>query len=229
MGTMSSDLSLGDLLPAAIGIALSPVPIAAVILMLFSDRARRNGPAFVAGWVAGLAVVGGALLAFGADSAGSRADPSTTALVVKSVLGLLLLVVAAKQWRGRPRGDEEPSMPKWMASIDAFTAVKAFGVAVVLSGVNPKNLALNAAGVLTIAEGGLDPAGQWLAFGVFVLLASLTVALPVAYYFLAGDRASATLDSLKNWLVHNNATVMAVLLLIFGVKLLADGAQGLLG
>ena len=49
--------SLGSLLPLAIGIAISPIPIIACILMLFSARARANGPAFLIGWVAGIALV----------------------------------------------------------------------------------------------------------------------------------------------------------------------------
>lgn len=226
---MGTTLNVGDLLPAAVGIALSPVPIAAVILMLFSPRARVNGPAFVAGWIAGLAVVGGAILLLGGDSAGSTGDPSAASLWVKAVLGLLLLAVGVRQWRDRPGLDDEPAMPKWMQTIDSFTAVKAFGIAALLSGVNPKNLALNAAGVVVIAQGGLEPAGAWVAFAVFVLLASATVILPVAYYLIAGDRADETLASMKTWLIRNNAAVMGVLLLVFGVKLLADGAQGLLG
>jgi len=35
-------------------VALSPVPIIAVVLMLGTPRARVNGPAFVLGWVLGL-------------------------------------------------------------------------------------------------------------------------------------------------------------------------------
>ena len=49
--------AIGDMLPFAIGVALSPVPIVAVILMLFSARARQNGPAFLGGWLAGVAGV----------------------------------------------------------------------------------------------------------------------------------------------------------------------------
>ena len=45
---------IGDLLPSAVGVALSPVPIVAVILMLGTPRARTNGPMFAVGWVAGL-------------------------------------------------------------------------------------------------------------------------------------------------------------------------------
>jgi hypothetical protein len=222
-----TDVAFGDLLPSAVGIALSPIPIAAVILMLFSPKARTNGPVFVIGWLTGLVLVGGAILLFGAGSAGSDSDPSTLSLVVKTVLGVLLLLIVVKQWRDRSEADGEPETPKWMKSIDSFTAGKAFGIAVLLSGVNPKNLAMNAAGVVTITQGGLEPAGEWAVFAVFVLISSLSVMVPVAYYFIAGKRAEATLDSMKVWLIRNNATIMGVLLLVFGVKLLTEGIQGL--
>ena len=54
---------IGDILPLAIVVAISPVPIIAVILVLFSARARTNGPAFLVGWIVGLAVVGAIVLA----------------------------------------------------------------------------------------------------------------------------------------------------------------------
>ncbi len=37
--------AIGQALPFAVGVALSPVPIIAVILMLVTPRARANGPA----------------------------------------------------------------------------------------------------------------------------------------------------------------------------------------
>ena len=48
---------ISEVLPFAIGVAISPIPIIAVILMLFSERAKVNGPVFLAGWVIGLSVV----------------------------------------------------------------------------------------------------------------------------------------------------------------------------
>lgn len=39
-------------LPLAVAIAVSPVPIIAVVLILTSRRAKVNGPAFIAGWPA---------------------------------------------------------------------------------------------------------------------------------------------------------------------------------
>ena len=48
---------IGDILPMAIGVAISPVPIIAVILMLFTHRAKPNSMAFLGGWILGLAIV----------------------------------------------------------------------------------------------------------------------------------------------------------------------------
>ena len=55
---------------------------------------------------------------------------------------MLLLLVAARQWKGRPRGDTEPEMPKWMHALDSITPIKAVGLGALLSGLNPKNLLL---------------------------------------------------------------------------------------
>lgn len=221
------ELALSDLLPAALGIALSPFPIVAVILMLFSARAKTNGLAFVAGWIVGLLLVGGAILVLGAGSTGTPSEPSQTSLVVQALLGLLLLAAAFKQYRSFRAQPDEPEMPAWMRSIDEFSAGKSFGVAALLSGVNPKNLALNAAGVLVITQAGMSATEEWVALLVFVVLASLTVALPVLFYLIGGESSKATLDRMKVWLVANNAGVMAALLLVFGVKLLSAGVQGL--
>ena len=54
--------AIGGSLALAVGVALSPVPIIAVVLMLTTRRARVNGPLFVLGWLAGLAVVGAIVL-----------------------------------------------------------------------------------------------------------------------------------------------------------------------
>ena len=50
--------AIGEMLPLAIGIAISPVPIIAIILMLITPKARGNGLAFLGGWMLGLAIVG---------------------------------------------------------------------------------------------------------------------------------------------------------------------------
>jgi len=220
--------AIGDILPFAIGVAVSPVPIIAVILMLFGPKARSTGPAFALGWVLALVAVGVVVLTVADTSdVSSEQGPSDAVFAIKLAIGLLLLVLAVLQWRSRPNGGEEPEMPGWMDAIDEFTALRAFGLAALLAGVNPKNLGLTLAAGSTIAQAGLTGAEPWIALLVFVALASVAVVLPVGYYLVARSSAERTLDSLKSWLTANNATVMSVLFLIIGVLLVGDGMGGL--
>ena len=106
--------AIGQSLPLAIGAALSPLPIVAVVLMLATPRARVNGPLFVLGWLFGFAVIGVVVLAIVGPSATTSDDPATGVSWLKLALGVWLLVVARRQFRKRPRGDEEPPAPKWM-------------------------------------------------------------------------------------------------------------------
>jgi hypothetical protein len=41
--------AIGQVLSFAVGVAISPVPIIAVVLMLATRRGRVNGPAFLTG------------------------------------------------------------------------------------------------------------------------------------------------------------------------------------
>ncbi len=216
--------AIGNVLSFGVGVAISPLPVIAVVLMLATPRARSNGPAFVLGWVAGLAILGTVvLLASGAADPADEGGPATWVAVLKLVLGALLLLVAVKQWRGRPRGDVPAELPKWMRSIDQFTPGKALGMGALLSSVNPKNLLLTVGAAAAIAGTGADTGAQAAALAVFVVIATLGVGAPVAAYLALGERAREPLDDLKAWLGANNAAIMAVLCLVIGTKLICDG------
>ena len=129
--------AIGEMLPAAVGVAISPLPIVAVVLMLVTPRGRVNGPAFLVGWVVGIAAAGTiALLVAGGAGASEGGEPASGVAWVKLALGVLLLLLALRQWRGRPHEGEEAATPKWMGALDAFTTPKAGGAGVVLSAVN---------------------------------------------------------------------------------------------
>jgi hypothetical protein len=219
--------AIGDLLPSALGVALSPVPIIAVILILGTPKASSNGPAFAVGWVAGLCVVSVVvvLLASGSDDQDSGA--STTLDVIKLLLGVLFLVAALAQWRKRPKAGQPAEMPGWMQTIDRFTPGTSLGFGAALSGANPKNLALTLAAAASIAQAGLDGGGTAVSIIVFVVVGSLTVAGPVLFNLLAGDRAAGPLASIKTFMTDHNAAIMMVLLLVLGAKLLGNGIAGL--
>jgi hypothetical protein len=221
--------AFGQMLPFALVIALSPIPIVAVIAMLFSGRAVANGLAFLLGWIVGVA--GGlallvALAEVGGLLGGNDAS-STTATVLRFLLGALLLAAAVKKWRGRPSPGEEPAMPGWMARMDTIGPVGAFGSATLLGGLNPKNLLMNAAAATVLASEGLPGTDQATLIALYTAVASSSVALAVGYRLLTGERGAATLERMRGWLVANDAAVVSVLLLVFGVKLLGDAITGI--
>ncbi len=222
--------AIGDILPLAVGVAISPIPIIAIILMLLSARAKSNGTAFTLGWMLGMIVVGVIVLMIGnvADLS-SGGGPGTIGSLLRLALGLLLLFLALRNWRKRPKPGEKPQLPKWMAGIDAFTPVKAIGLGALLSGLNPKNLVFIVSASLAIAQAGLNIGQTIVAFAIFVVIASCTVAGPAIFYVVGGHRAAKTLDDLKGWLATNNATVMAILCLVLGVVVLGKGISGLVG
>jgi threonine/homoserine/homoserine lactone efflux protein len=220
--------AIGQVLSFGVGVALSPVPIIAVVLMLATPKGRTNGPAFLMGWVVGLAGLGTiVLLISGGASASSEGSPATWVSILKIVLGVLLVLLAIKQWRGRPRGDTAPELPAWMKTIDTFTPIKSAGMAVLLSAVNPKNLLLVVGAAAAIAQTGASTIDQAVALVVFILIATLGVGAPVAIYFLMGDRASKILGELHDWMARENATIMAVICLIIGAKLIGDAITAL--
>ncbi|MFE6967971.1 GAP family protein [Isoptericola sp. NPDC057653] len=220
--------AIGQSLPVAVGVLISPLPIVAVVLMLVSERARANAGAFLVGWFVSVLVVVGLVAVLAGSAVPDDEGTPLWAALVKIVLGLLLLLVAVRQWRGRPREGVEPETPKWMAAIDGFTPGKALGLAVLLSAVNPKNLLLVVSGGAAIAAAAPgDTNAQVVAAVVFALVASLGVVTPLVIYLAMGDRAGAVLDGLKTWMVQNNAVIMAVLLLVIGAKMIGDGITAL--
>jgi hypothetical protein len=219
--------AIGQALPLAVGVALSPVPIIAVVLMLMSARARLNGPGFVLGWLAGLGVLGAIVLAVaGPASSSDEGHPATWASVLKLVLGLLLIAVAVRQWRGRPKPGQEAEPPKWMASVEQFSPAKAIGAGAVLSGLNPKNTLLAVGAATGIAQAGLGAADQAVAYAVFAVVGTLGVAIPVVMYFVLGERSRQILTGLRDWMGQHNAAIMAVLCLVIGAKLIGDAIGG---
>ncbi|MBT2485499.1 MULTISPECIES: GAP family protein [unclassified Microbacterium] len=215
---------IGELLPLAVGIAISPIPIIAGILMLLSPRARSTGVGFLLGWLAGIIVVTTVFTLLSSVLPEESEDSSKPVLgVVQVLLGALLVLLAVKQWRGRPRGGAEAAMPKWMQQIDGMSFVSALGLGLLLSGVNPKNLLLGASAGLSL--GGADLSGGETALSVFVftVLAGSTVLIPVMGFLLASEKLRQPLDRLRDWLQAENAVIMTVLLLVLGVVVIGKG------
>ena len=220
---------LGDRLPLAVAVAASPVPVIATILMLLPHRATSTGVGFLIGWVAGL---GGVTTLFTVIAVHSGLDgdserSSAVSAWITLVLGLVVLLVAVRQWRRRPRSRTETTLPRWMATIDTFSFLKAAGLGVVLSALNPKNVAICAAAGVAIGEATSAVRERFVAIVVFTAIGASTVAVPVIAYLVARDRLTAPLAVLRAWLVSNSALVVSTLLGAIGILLLASGLANL--
>ena len=218
---------IGDILSLALGVAISPMPIIAVILMLLAARAGVASVGFLAGWVAGI-VVAATVVTILAQVAGlsTGGGGSAASAVIKIILGALLLLLAVKQGRGRPHGGSEPALPKWLAVIDSVTPAKATGLGFALAAINPKNALMILGAGVAIGSAKL-PVGQTVVvIAIFTIIAASTVAAPVILYRVKQARAQVTLQSMKTWLIANNATVMIVLFAVIGFVLIGKGIGG---
>lgn len=212
------------MLPQAVGIAISPLPIVLVILMLVSARARSNGPAFLIGWFVGAIVLTGAAFLV-ADVADASTDTAASdgVNVLQLVVGLLFWTLAVRQFRKRPQPGVEPPMPALFTAVDAFTPVKALGLGAVACVVNPKNISLGISSGAAMAQSGVAGGGAVGALVLFAIISSVGVGAPVAVLFAMGERADGVLASWKAWLITNNATVMMVLFGVLGANALGSG------
>jgi hypothetical protein len=108
-----------------VGVALSPVPLIVLILLLFSKRATANSLAFLVGWVAGLAIVSGIVLALAQpDAAPVHGSQAVFRSVARLTIGAVLLFLAYCQWRKRPAEGPKAEMPRWMNSIDSMVVLR---------------------------------------------------------------------------------------------------------
>ena len=215
--------AIGAVLPLAVAVALSPFPVVAVILVLGSSRARTSGPAFAVGWVAGLTALSALVVLLAADAEDPSSSTATGVGWVELVLGVGLLVLAARKWQQRPGPGEEVEMPGWMAGIDDVAPGRALVLGLALGGVNPKNIALTVAAAASIAETGVSGGELVVAVGVYVVLASATVLGAVGAHLVLGERAAAGLASVREVMTRHNAVIVMVVLLVFGAKLIGDG------
>ena len=218
---------IGEILPLALVVTISPLNIIPAILLLFTSKPLTNALNFLAGFVGGVALVLLLLISLGGAVNLTDDGRSSWAGILKLILGTYLLYAAVKKFRGRPRAGEEGSLPKWMDGIAEYSPGKALGAGVALGALNPKNLVVGLASAAAISAGGLSTAQQVVAGAVYLLVAVLGVVAPIVVMLSLGDRAHEVLEGWNMWLRQNNATVMSVLFAVFGVVLVGQGITGI--
>jgi len=214
---------MADIIPLAIAIAASPFPVIPAILLLFTPQARRSASAFLLGWFAGVALVTAVFVAV-ADVIELLDEPPAWASWVRIAAGAGLLIWGVRHWLGRKAVKPAPA---WMASISSAGPRKAARLALLLSAANPKIVLLAAAGGLAIGAETTGLTAQAIGVLAFALVGSISVAIPVMGFLIAGDRVLRPLGIARDWLELNNAAVMAVVFIVLGIVLLVKGITAL--
>lgn len=74
---------------------------------------------------------------------------------------------------------------------------------------------------MAITQTGISAGQQAAAYSAFAVVGSLGVAVPLAIYLAAGDRAPETLARLKKWLGQRNNVITSALCLVIAAKLVS--------
>jgi len=204
-----------DLIIIGLAITLEPLTIVAFILILGAEKGVRKGLAFILGWMACLvAVLAAVIVLTGGKPPEPHTAPSTAALVVKALLGVVLIWVAFRQRRhiGRPR-----KQPGWMARLDHLSLWTAAGLGVFL-----QPWSLVAAGAATVVQAKLSTAGDWLTLVLFCLLATSSFLAMELYAAFAPAAAGARMEQLRKWIDMHTDQAIVALSLVVGCWLLAD-------
>ena len=219
--------AIGHILPIALAVAISSVPIMATVLILLSPKGPQTALPFLIGWVLGMAVVV-TLCTIGAQAIPApRSDRrEATAIAAAEILvGAALVVVAIVEWC-RARRHPSDALPKWLASVDKLGPWSAFGIAFAIN-VRPKGLLLAIAAGLAIRAANLSIGDSAVVIGIYTIIGSLTVAVPVILSLVDRKGMQPRLLEMKDWISHNHATVTALIVILIGVVIIGAGMANL--
>lgn len=214
--------AVGIMLPFSMPVALSPLPIIAVVMLLLAPGGVRCGIGFLLGrWLA-LAALSLAIAALSSRFVSQDASGDTSGWL-RIGLGFLVLAGAAFVWSKRPRGDEAAALPGWMRSLDSMSPARALTLGMILTAVNVKELAFVIGAGVLIGTSGLTMKQSWITAAIFAALACVSIAFPVLSLAVAPDRSRAALTALRDWLVRNNSIIITIVLVAIAVMLIGDG------
>jgi hypothetical protein len=205
-----------------------------MIAVLLLDSRRGHGIvwAYVVAWTGAIAVVLAVLLAgFGSGLGPGSEGATTAASLIQLLLGLALLVIAARRIWSRQAtasastagGPSEPTeLPRWLRAIENISYLGAF-----LLGIYSATYPLVIAAAAEILRADVDAAATAALAALFVVVGSSSIAAVAALGTFAPRRSGALLERLRAWLAAHNRAVITTILLVFGLALTVRGAAGL--
>ena len=219
--------AIGFILPIALAVAISSVPIMATVVILLSPKGAKTALPFLIGWVLGMATIV-TIFTLGAHAIPSpRSDrrPETAIAIAEILVGIALVVISIIEWRRSLRHPSD-AMPKWLGSVDKLGPWSVFGIAFALN-VRPKGLLLAIAAGLAIRAPELSVGESAIVIAIYTVIGASTVAVPVIFTLADPKGMQPRLLAMKEWIARNQATVTALIVMLIGVFIIGTGIAGL--
>ena len=214
--------AIGHILPIALAVALSSVPLMATIVILLSPK-RGSALPYLIGWVLGMAA-----LVFictvstqAVPTPRSARQPDVAVGVGEMIVGAGLIVIAIVSWR-RARRNPVEGMPAWLGKVESIGPWSAFGLGVALN-IRPKEILLALAAGLAVRGAGLSGSDAAIVIAVYTIIGASTVAVPVVATLIDAKGMQPKLLRMKEWLTRNSRVVTSLILLMVGVFIIGSG------
>jgi hypothetical protein len=212
-----------DLILIGLVISLEPIPLTAFIVVLASKNGVRKGAAFLFGWLLSLAIVIAAtVLVTGNKPPKPNTAPSLGALAAKILIGVVLLVIALRQYRklGKPKPPKKT--PKWQTGVDNMSLW--FAIAL---GPLTQPWGLVAAGVATITAAKLASWESYVALILFCLVSTSTYLVMEIYAGFRPAQTQALLERIRNWIDTHTDQVIIIGSVVLGFYLIGKSVYAL--
>ncbi len=213
---------IGQLLPITLAVALSTVPITAVLTILLSPGSGAALP-FAIGLVLGILLVTGAL-ALGLRSVPANGSRTATVgfAIAELAVGAALVVYACILFARRRRVKPIDELPGWLRAVGRIRPLPAFGLGVLLA-IRPKSLLLSATAGLIIGPAELGVTGFVLILVGYAVLGGSTVALPAILTLARPEKMRGPLGAAEHWSARNSRTVTTLVSLVIGTAVFGAG------
>ena len=217
--------ALGDTLPLAAGIALSPLGlIICLVLLAAESRGRRKAAIFGLGWAVSIfIIVGIAYYLIGAARISGVQRALYELEVLQLVFTVACLALAVITWVRSLGASDAPRENKLLQRLDGIGVPAAGGLGLAQGFARIKNLLLALGAGARFGEAGLRGGRAVLPVAIFALASTLGVLVPVTVAVLGGTRAPIVLSRARAWLEANISSITIVALLVIGVYFLGQG------
>lgn len=221
--------NIPELIPLALAIAISPIPLAGLLLKLMSPDGFRATIGLASGWFLGVGAAATGLSVLSTllpehDPEAARPFVALGSLVV----GVALAGIGIVQIRSRPAGEATVTLPAWMGVLDRLGPWRAAAIGFGYAALRPKNLILAAAASVIIWRNNPEPVSVVISLVVFTVVASSTMIAPVLAYAFGTTVVRRSLVRLREWLLTHVAVITGVTFIVLGVALTVFGLAGLL-